>query len=1136
MKKKIVCIFSMLLLAGGAFAQSYQYDNVSKAIEDMSKNPDYPKTYAKELEKFKSAFAKGTPSKAEQAKFDAFAREALLQNPLLQKNKDWVLIKRKKNLTTKGLPFNWQGNASLTLKSRDNDKGYVSKVKDELCTININNLDAGLTSLLSPTTAGITDVDVDWDASKLMYSSVNKKGSWQIYELDLKTKKTRLLTVEKWEDIDNYDGVYLQDGKIIYNSTACYAAVPCVGGRDYVANIYRMDPSSTDEDTRDSTIRQISFDQENSWSPTVFNDGKVMFTRWEYTDNSHYFSRILMQMNPDGSGQKAHYGSTSYWPNSLFYCRPIPEDANKFIAVVSGHHGVRRSGELHLFDVSKGVIEEEGRVHQYMGMGKKYVARMEDNLVGKLKMHFLHPYPLSENYIVASMQNKGGTPQDFSICLVDKFDNLTILHTEAGFDLMEPMPLSPREKPPLIADKVDEDSPFGYVFMNNVYEGPGLEGVKKGTVKKLRIFEYNYNYRGTGSHETIGFESCWDVKRVHGTVDVEEDGSAMFTLPANRPYSIQPLDADGKALALFRSWFTLRAGETQSCVGCHEPANTAPVTGTAIAGRKRPQNVQEFLGKARGFSFDREVQPVLDAYCVECHDGSNDLPNFKKVNQPWAEKNYSNSYLALHPYVRRPGPESNQNLLSPLEFHADTSELIQILNKGHKGVNMDDSSKRVLYTWIDLNVPYHGTLTEAYAVSDGGYASGAVPSKKGGKKGADPDDAGAVADDDATPAKTAKKGKKAKPIAAATTTAKKPTAKGGIPNGQEEKRRFFLKKYANRDYNYEIEDKDYNQAEHIKYNKRGKALTHKGAKTPSVSGFPFDAKLATDMQKKAGAKKEISIDIGAKKNMDLVLVPAGKYVQGSNNSFYDEGPALAAEVKKPFYMTKFEITNDLYRAFDKDHNSGFLDRHWKDHINPGYPANGDNMPVIRISYNEAQEFCKWLSAKLRVKVSLPTETQWEWAARAGSSKDFWYGNIGDDFSKSENFSDKQTTKFAVIGVNPQPMETSNRAPISEFYYYVPADRKYDDGNLLTSEVGKYKPNAFGLYDIAGNVAEWTDGSYTETLGGKVVAGKAVARGGSWADRPSFGKTTLRRPYSDWQKVYNVGFRVVIEADDAAKLK
>ena len=107
------------------------------------------------------------------------------------------------------------------------------------------------------------------------------------------------------EDIDNYDACYLPNEKIIYDSTACFQGVPCVGGGNQVANLHVMNPDG-------SGIRRLCFDQDHDWCPTVTNDGRVMFARWEYSDTPHYFTRVMMRMNPDGTNQTALYGSNSY--------------------------------------------------------------------------------------------------------------------------------------------------------------------------------------------------------------------------------------------------------------------------------------------------------------------------------------------------------------------------------------------------------------------------------------------------------------------------------------------------------------------------------------------------------------------------------------------------------------------------------------------------------------------------------------------------------------------------------------------------------------------------------------------------------------------------------------------------------
>ena len=299
----------------------------------------------------------------------------------------------------------------------------------------------------------------------------------------------------------------------------------------------------------------------------------------------------------------------------------------------------------------------------------------------------------------------------FGVYLIDKFDNMTLLQSFEGAHAFEPMPLAPRKKPDEIADKTNRGLDYGFVFLNDIYQGDGLKDVPRGTVKALRILEYHYAYRDMGSHDVIGNEGSWDVKRIHGTVPVLEDGSAMFRVPANRPLALQPLDKDGKALALMRTWFTVMPGEVQSCVGCHEAQGMSPTSKPAMASRKPPSKIKPFVAGVRGYSFIRDVQPVLDKYCAGCHDGSKPkLPNFKRGEVGF--KDFPKAYLELSKYVRRTGPECNQNMLAPMEFNADTSEVMQLLKKGHKGVKLDDESMKILTAWIDLNVPCYGSWKE----------------------------------------------------------------------------------------------------------------------------------------------------------------------------------------------------------------------------------------------------------------------------------------------------------------------------------------------------------------------------------------------------------------------------------------
>lgn len=211
-----------------------------------------------------------------------------------------------------------------------------------------------------------------------------------------------------------------------------------------------------------------------------------------------------------------------------------------------------------------------------------------------------------------------------------------------------------------------------------------------------------------------------------------------------------------------------------------------------------------------------------------------------------------------------------------------------------------------------------------------------------------------------------------------------------------------------------------------------------------------------------------------------------------------------------------EVTNALYSEFDPTHDSRYVDQWWKDHTTPGYPANKPEQPVIRVTWNEAQAFCQWLSEKTGKKFRLPTEEEWEFAARAGSAGVFPFGGIDADFSKHANMADESVHKFFVKGVNPQP------AGHQDWQMWIPHAKDIDDGNFMQAPVGSYLPNAFGLFDMHGNVWEWTATGYKDGTQLKTV------KGGSWLDRPKRCRSGMKLPYQAWQKVENVGFRVVCE--------
>jgi formylglycine-generating enzyme required for sulfatase activity len=174
---------------------------------------------------------------------------------------------------------------------------------------------------------------------------------------------------------------------------------------------------------------------------------------------------------------------------------------------------------------------------------------------------------------------------------------------------------------------------------------------------------------------------------------------------------------------------------------------------------------------------------------------------------------------------------------------------------------------------------------------------------------------------------------------------------------------------------------------------------------------------------------------------------------------------------------------------------------------------GPQNPVEMVSWNDAVEFCKKLSEKTGKKVRLPTEAEWEYACRAGTTTRFNFGDRDEDLHKYGNYCDKSNT--------------------SGFSWQ---DKQHDDGYDKTAPVGSLKPNAFGLYDMHGNVWEWCADWNDLYANAKNVdpAGPAsgtsrVLRGGSWVNAPQFCRSAIRIRSSPGSRRGNVGFRVVVAA-------
>ena len=988
-------------------------------------------------------------------------REALLANPRIDFDR-LLAVQRPAKAPALGLPRNWQSNSSLAKSGFD----------DSIITLSPRDPDAETMTVFKPKKARfVGDVDVHFDASKMLFSMRGENNRWQIFEASIDGSSPRQLTGEQ-PDVDSYDACYLPSGKIIFTSTACFIGVPCVYGSSHVANLYSMDGEG-------KNIRQLCFDQEHDWCPTVLNNGRVLYTRWEYTDTPHSNTRLLFHMNPDGTEQTEFYGSNSYWPNSFFYTRPIPGHPTKVAAVIGGHHDNPRMGELVIFDPARGRREADGAVQRIPGHGKKVDPIISDGLTKSSWPKFLHPYPLDENHLIVSCKP---TPSSlWGIYLVDTFDNIVLIKETPGFALFEPVPLKAVTPPPIIRDRVDLASKDATVFISDIYAGGGLGQIPRGTVKSMRVFTYHYAYQNMGGLlGVIGMDGPWDIKRVIGTVPVHEDGSAKFSVPANTPISLQPLDEEGKAVQLMRSWMTAMPGEVVSCTGCHTSPNEAPPSRPSLAQLSPTAPIKPWYGPTRGFSYAREVQPSIDKYCVGCHDGKpqddgSEIPDLRgdvKITD-WKSitpgnggghaGKFSVGYANLHRYVRRPGIESDYHMLEAMEFHADTTQLVQLLKKGHHNVKLDAEAWDRIITWIDLNCPYHGTWGEEL----------------------------------------------------------------DKPGTQRQRRRELLKLYAGLD-----DDPEFvlpQTAERVK-SILPEPLPTSPLKIVECPNWPFDADEARRRQQAVAPKTRKTVDLGDGLTLELALIPAGEFVMGSADGPRDESPRSRVKIDRSFWMGTLEVTNEQFNRFDRNHDSRVESKNTYQFGIHGYPANLPEQPVVRVSWSEATEFCRWLSKKTGNRFSIPSEAQWEYACRAGTESPMFFGDANTDFAPFANMADATLTKFAS---NPYTVDAplANPTPYDD---WIPKDSRFTDDSLIAVKPGAYEANAWGLHDMHGNVAEWTNSDYraypfdSSTTDASHPTTRKVVRGGSWRDRPKRCTSSFRVDYAPYQRIYNVGFRVVCE--------
>ncbi|HOD84246.1 MAG: WD40-like Beta Propeller Repeat protein [Planctomycetes bacterium ADurb.Bin126] len=589
-------------------------------------------------------------------------------------------------------------------------------------------------------------LDVSYDGRRVLFSYCeaptppgntvqgHKGRYYHLYELRLEGSPTAV----RWSkprrltegDFDDFSPRYLPDGRILFISTRRGGWHRCgsPGCENYTLALAEADGSRP---------RPISFHETQEWDPAVLNDGRIVYTRWDYVDRHAVFYEQLWAVRPDGSNPVAFYGNNTFNPVGVWEPRAVP-GSTRVMATAAAHHAMT-AGSIILVDTAVGVDgpaplarltsdalfpEGECKVlpHWYAPSGPTPPAPVEQL---RWPGHcYRSPYPLSESVFLAAYsyqplvgEPKACSPNMFGLYLVDAHGNKELLHRDAELSSLWPMPLRPRPRPPVLSlePEIAGKGSEGLFLLQDVYAAdPPLP---PGSVRALRVVQVLPKSTPGINNPPVGLPNASPGKQVLGTVPVEADGSAYFRAPAGLPLNFQALDERGQAIQIMRSVTYLQPGETTGCVGCHESRTTAPPrrSGVPLAMRRGASAIRPAPEGSRPLSFPLLVQPVLNKHCTGCHGGDKPKGGIDLTGKP--DGPYTSSYTALAKRVRFSAwgggnfRQANSEPLSQVDFFgARGSKVMKMLLGGHNKVALSQQDVERLATWMDANALFYGTF------------------------------------------------------------------------------------------------------------------------------------------------------------------------------------------------------------------------------------------------------------------------------------------------------------------------------------------------------------------------------------------------------------------------------------------
>ena len=589
-----------------------------------------------------------------------------------------------------GKDYHWYANFSHFAES---EQRLAYGNGGRLCRLDFSS--NRVTQLVDDPAGGVRDPQVHYDGRTILFS-YRRGGSeyYHLYEIQADGTGLRQLTDGPYDDLEP---AYLPDGGIVFVSSRCNRWVNCWLTR--VAILHRCDADG-------HNIRVLSSNNEQDNTPWVLANGQILYTRWEYVDRSQVSFHHLWIASPDGARQTVFYGNLQP-STAMIDAKPIPNSPLVVASFSPGHGKREHEGFVTVLDP---------RVGPDAPQAVRSVSRTPD---------YRDPWAFSADAFMAArksqivlMDGQGRTQVIYDLPAADQ---------RAGLQCHEPRPIAARPREAVISPQSRLESESGRILVVEAHSGRNMSGVHRGEIKKLLVLEtlpkpINFS----GGMEPLSYGGTFTLERILGTIPVEPDGSVYAEVPALRSLFFVALDENDLSVKRMQSFMTVMPGETTTCIGCHELRTQAPPlpSHSLAAFRRAPSQIEPLRDIPDVLDFPRDIQPLLDAHCVRCHDC--DRPeggvNLSGDRGPM----FSLSYFSITAHSLVADGRNGMGNRRPRDIGSSASRLMQLIDGSHYGAKFSENERKMLRLWIDSGASYPGTYASLGTGMIGGILEGTV--------------------------------------------------------------------------------------------------------------------------------------------------------------------------------------------------------------------------------------------------------------------------------------------------------------------------------------------------------------------------------------------------------------------------